>query len=57
MPNYIYNVPHEIHEYLSFGLKFICDCGLKMTIELIDKNIYYIELDSLVDRLIKINMF
>lgn len=47
IPNFVYNVPNKVHEYLSCGLKVICDKSLKTTVNLNDKNIYSLELKSL----------
>ena len=47
IPNYVHNVPNKVHEYLSCGLKVLCDYSLKTTVELMHENIHSIKLKEL----------
>ncbi len=48
IPNYVYNVPNKVYEYLACGLKVLCDNSLKTTVELKHENILSIKLKELV---------
>jgi hypothetical protein len=40
IPNYVYNVPNKVHEYLSCGLSVFCDSKLKSTASLKHQKIH-----------------
>jgi len=53
IPNYVYNVPNKVHEYLSCGLKVLVDNNLTTTVNFKNKKILSLGLSNLKKQIVQ----
>jgi hypothetical protein len=53
IPNYVFNVPNKVHEYLACGLKVLVDDQLTTTVQLKNEKVLSLELSKLKEQIVQ----